>query len=359
MSQEQRQKQEHRLFTKRRENTRLTRREKLPWPEGKPFKILSLDGGGIRGIYSASLLSIVEQQLTAGAPISSYFDMIAGTSTGGIIALGLSLNLSADRIEKLYKEDGKQIFKQKWWWRLPIVRWQSLKLLHHIFRPLYDSKRLEHFLHREFGEAVLGQATTRVVVPAFMSPRAEITVFKTDHHPDFKNDWKTKVWEIARATSAAPTYLGGHGYKDVIFLDGGIWANNPIMVAIIDALSAYDISPGQIEILSIGTGNHPFEITLSNAKGGMWEWREAIKAAMFLTTDNVQAQAGLLLGPEQILRLEPEGNAVNIEMDDWETAAGILPEMAEKHYGKFEEDIAYFFMEKVSPRDCFYSADQM
>ena len=82
------------MFTDRRAGSLAFRRVRQSWPDGKVFKILSLDGGGIKGIYSAQFLARCEQELTAGKPLASYFDMIAGTSTGGIIALGLDNQVS-------------------------------------------------------------------------------------------------------------------------------------------------------------------------------------------------------------------------------------------------------------------------
>lgn len=350
MAQSQLPKRGHKLFTERRKNTNPARRKKLPWPSDKPFKILSLDGGGIRGLYGACLLALIENNITGGRPVANFFDMIAGTSTGGIMALGLGLEIPAHQIEKLYREDGKLIFHQPWYWRIP-----KLKLLRHCRRALYDHKILEALLYREFGDKTLGEATTRLVVPAFMTPKTEIAVFKTDHHPDYKNDFKSKAWEIARATSAAPTYLSGHDNDDVMFLDGGVWANCPIMVAIVDALSAYDITPEQIEILSIGTGNFPFEITLKNAKKGLWDWKEVIKGAMFLTTDNAYAQAALLLGPDKIIRLEPSEEASDIDLDDWAASIRLLPYMAASDFDLNKVHLDKFFRYPVEPRDKFYS----
>lgn len=303
-------------------------------------------------MYGACLLAKIEQQITGGEPIASYFDMIAGTSTGGIMALGLGLQVPANKIEQLYREDGKAIFKQPTLWE----SWPILKTLSHLKRSLYDPKTLETILYREFGDKILGDSVARLVIPAFMVPKTEITVFKTDHHPDFKNDYRSKAWEVARATSAAPTYLSGHGYEDVLFLDGGVWANNPVLAAVIDALSAYDISREQIEILSIGTGNPPFEINLKDARRGLFRWREAIKAAMFLTTDNAHAQAALLLGPECITRLEPTKEAATIGLDDWKSSVGVMPQMAADHFDAEIDAIKKFFAAKVTPRHRFYSA---
>ena len=97
------------MFTDRRANSRATRRERQPWPAGKPFKILSLDGGGIRGIYTAELVRRCEEAFAKGEPLGRYFDMIAGTSTGGIIALGLGLEIPTSDIVAFYRDDGRQI----------------------------------------------------------------------------------------------------------------------------------------------------------------------------------------------------------------------------------------------------------
>ena len=99
-----------RPFTERRLNSLQARREQLAWPADRPFRILSLDGGGIRGVYAATLLALVETELLNGAAIADHVDMIAGTSTGGIIAIGLGLGKPATQIERLYVQDGQHVF---------------------------------------------------------------------------------------------------------------------------------------------------------------------------------------------------------------------------------------------------------
>jgi uncharacterized protein len=98
------------MFTDRRINSLSVRRVRQPWPSDRPFKILSLDGGGIRGFYTAQFLARCERELTSGQPLVRYFDMIAGTSTGGIIALALALGFSTTEIQDFYVEDGRKIF---------------------------------------------------------------------------------------------------------------------------------------------------------------------------------------------------------------------------------------------------------
>jgi len=327
----------------------LTRRERLPWAADKPFRILSLDGGGIRGIYATTILARVEHEITNGRPIADFFDTIAGTSTGGIIALGLGLGKSADEIQQLYVQKGSQIFPAFW------SRHAWLKCFRQLFRVLHDHRTLERLLYETFQDARVGDSSARLVIPAFLGPMAQIAVLKTDHHHDFGRDYPMAAWEAARATSAAPAFLAGYRIDDYVFLDGGVWANNPIMAAVVDTLSAYDVSRDQIQVLSIGTGNAPYEIGKFAVRGGLFQWREIIKGAMFLTTDNAQAQAELLLGPEKILRLEPKGDAAAIGLDDWRAAVDKLVPLAEADFATNRAAIATYFEETVAPRHRFYT----
>jgi hypothetical protein len=127
------------------------------------------------------------------------------------------------------------------------------------------------------------------------------------------------------------------------------------MAVVIDALSAYDITREQIEIFSIGTGNAPYEISKFAVHVGFFRCREIIKGAIFLTTDNAQAQATLLLGPEKILRLEPTGTAAAIELDDWKSAVTQLVPLAKTDFESNRAQIEGFFREKVAPRHRFYT----
>lgn len=341
------------MFTDRRANSLATKRLRQPWPTGKPFKILTLDGGGIKGIYAAELLRRCEQSMAKGQQVASYFDMIAGTSTGGIIALGLGLKIPTDDIYAFYQADGREIFPPA----PPTKIGRLLQIVRNGRAPKLRHDVLEEALQKRFGEAVLGDSCARLVIPAFMMPKTEIAVFKTDHHSDYRHDHAAPMWKVARSTSAAPTFLKGleHEESGRIFIDGGVWANNPVMVAVVDALSAYDLTFDQIRILSIGAGNPPFELKRPAVLGGWFSWKEVIKAAMFLTTDNATAQAKLLLGPQNCTRIEPTGDSAAIEMDDYDRAITTLPDLAHQDFDDFREELAWFFQETVSPRERHYS----
>jgi uncharacterized protein len=265
------------------------------------------------------------------------------------MAIALGLKKPATAVERLYAHEGDKVFPEYW----TDHRW--LRLARRLKRSLYDNAVLEKLLYKTFGDQIVGDSYARLVIPSFLGPKTQIAVLKTDHHPDFKNDWKMAAWEAARATSAAPTFFPGHGGDGYVFLDGGIWANNPIMAAVIDALSAYDVSRDQIDVLSIGTGNAPHDISAFALHGGLFEWREIVSGAMFLTTDNAQAQATLLLGPEKILRLEPTGDATKIELDDFRSAKAQLPPLATADFEANKADIEYFFRSKVEPRHRYYT----
>jgi patatin-like phospholipase/acyl hydrolase len=340
------------MFTDRRANSLSTRRRRQPWPANKPFKILSLDGGGIRGIYTAEILRRSEEAFGRGAPLANYFDMIAGTSTGGIIALGLGLGIPTAEIVGFYRDDGRKIFPP-----LPgRLFGRAQRFIRSLRGPKLVHEALERALKGRFVDHLLGEAITRLVIPAFMMPKTEIAVFKTDHHEDFRNDHATPMWKVARATSAAPTYLKGleHEESGRIFIDGGVWANNPLMVALVDAVTAYDIGFEQIEVFSIGTGNAPFALRKPDVFRGQIAWREAIKASMFLTTDNATAQAMLLLGPDRCLRIEPAEADSAIELDDYDSAFARLPARAAEHFDVKRDHIARYFQNVVEPRERHY-----
>ena len=342
------------MFTNRRANSLRTKRRRQPWPKDKAFKILSLDGGGIKGIYTAEILRRCEEALGLGEPLARYFDMIGGTSTGGIIALALGLGISTEDITAFYRDDGRKIFPP-----LPDNCLDKARQLLSwgFWGPKLAHEKLEKALTHRFQDHLLGESSARLVIPAFMMPKTEIAVFKTDHHEDFKNDHRTPMWKVARSTSAAPTYLKGHEHEESgrIFIDGGVWANNPVMVALVDALTAYDLVPEQIEVFSIGTGNAPFELSRPDVIGGIWAWKKIIKAAMFLTTDNAASQAMLLLGPDSCLRLAPAGENALVEMDDYDAAFARLPALASRDFDENKGAISKFFTAVVEPRERHYT----
>ena len=329
---------------KRSDGTLYAQRQKLPWPKDEPFRILSIDGGGIRGILPAALLKEMETRYTAGVPAGKFFDMIAGTSTGGIIALGLGAGLSAQSIFEFYVEHGPTIFPRRRFTLQPFRKLQSWAwAARDTVRYRYDAKALAEALGSVFGDAVLGSAERRLVVPAF-DQATEVWLFKTPHHPDYKLDWKEPLTLVARATSAAPSYFRSMKDGKRRFLDGGVWANNPVMLALVDALACYDIDRRQIEILSLGCADNKYVITRRHDSGGLWRWKGIMSASSQLQSQNALGQAGLLIGRDQLLRVDaPADKTEQIDLDDFESAFAVLPGMAISLLEQHRDGLQKFF----------------
>jgi patatin-like phospholipase/acyl hydrolase len=219
------------------------------------YRILSLDGGGIRGVFPAAFLARIEEHLKY--PIGQYFDLIAGTSTGGIIAIGLGLGLSAGDILKLYVEQGPAIFGQE---HGPIQNWirQKLRGMAHLLVTKHSSEPLRRALEDVLGRRRLGESRTRLVIPAWHPVLERVYLYKTAHHPRLESDYKQPAIDAAMATAAAPTFLKPHMTESAVELvDGGVWANNPIGVAVIEAIGMLGWPGNRLKILSIGTINEP------------------------------------------------------------------------------------------------------
>ncbi len=307
---------------RRSDGTRQTLRPVQPWPSGKPFKILSIDGGGILGILPCMILSEIEKRFLDDDSIGKHFDMIVGTSTGGIIALGLGQGKSAREISKLYTERGRFIFPgnrlTRW-----LRGWAGLA-----FTP-YDRGNLEKELRREFSDGLFGSSTIPTCIPSFEGRYGEPYVFKTPHHPDYKKDQYERIVDVGLSTAAAPTIFAAVKRNGYVFADGGIWANNPAMIGIVDAMTCYDIDRSQIRLLSLGCGQESFRMRWWHRIGGRLVWaRLFASSAMRAQSHNALGQAGLLIGRSNMVRLDAAEVVSRIGMDDVGRALVEMPPVA-------------------------------
>ncbi len=254
------------------------------------FQILSLDGGGIKGIFAASVLAAMEEDL--GINICDHFDLIAGTSTGGIIAIGLGLGMRPREIVEFYLNHGKAIFPQRY-------------LIHQLFRSKYSPEPLENALKECFQDKRFGESKKRLVIPAYDMDNDKARLFRTPHLERLRRDRNILAREVARATSAAPTYFPVSKTDSTRMIDGGVWANNPTLVAIVEALQLeYDIK--SLKVLNVGTFE---EVTHRHHKlnlGGLIAWRnDIVDIIMRGQNIGVYNQAKFLLGKENVLRISP------------------------------------------------------
>lgn len=264
------------------------------------FRILSIDGGGIKGVFPAAFLAAIER--TSGRPIADRFDLIVGTSTGGILALGLGFGFSAEVMLDFYRTRGPRIFPaSRWAWRL-----HDLKSL---FRRRYDAGVLRGALGEVFGDRRLGEAKTKLVIPATSAQTGDVYIFKTPHHPRFVTDQHERIVDVALATAAAPTYFPPHvGRNGVTLLDGGLWANNPVMVGVVEALAILEQPRETVRVLSLGCTASPISLgAMARRNGGAAAWaKPAVEWLAHGQAISATNQARLLLGELNVLRVQPE-----------------------------------------------------
>lgn len=298
------------------------------------FKILAIDGGGMKGVFPAKYLSDIEEQV--GKPIHQYFDLIAGTSTGGIIALGLANDISAKDILELYLKRGKDIFGN----RRTILPFS--KDSH------YENDGLIQVLQETFGDKLLKEVNTMVCIPSIEHQKASPKVYKTPHHPHFIKDGNIEIWKIALATSAAPTYLPAAVIDDnECKIDGGLWANNPVLVAIAEAVKL-GYSLDQIKVLSIGTGTSLYEVDNKHAiRGGILSWgTNLVDFTMQAQSKGAFYTACYLIG-NRLSRIDFE-TGVNYKLDN--TESNILARLQHEANQKFLDSF-----EKGNIRTQFFS----
>lgn len=256
--------------------------------ESKKFRVLSLDGGGIRGLFSATILAEIEKDLkkekAENWQIYKNVDLIFGTSTGGILGLALALGIPAEEIKNLYLENAAEIFGT----RGNLYR----KIKSFCLSFLYASHKrnnLERLVKEVYSkshngnEPLLKDCKLPVAVSIYNLDNGTPSVLKSNYHPRFTRDLNLPVFKAALATSAAPTYFDPYSSvpyfntkgEEIPFqykVDGGVWANNPSLIALIEAQKAFKKNLEEISLLSIGTGKTVF-IEKERKKGfGLIYW---------------------------------------------------------------------------------------
>ncbi|QEX15918.1 patatin [Hypericibacter terrae] len=243
-----------------------------------PFQILSISGGGYLGLYSIAVLASLEQSI--GRPIASCFDLIAGTSVGGIIALGLAAECPAEEIKAAFEKEGKSIFSSR---AAPTTRFgQWRDFGRSLFSPKYTGTALRNVVGSIIGEETLiGDLKHPVVVPTVNLTKGTPQVFKTPHHLSFQRDHLLRVVDVAVATSAAPTYFPIAEIGDELFADGGLFANSPDMIALHEAEHFLKVKYQDICLLSIGTTTTQFSFShRTGRKLGTAAWARRLASAM-------------------------------------------------------------------------------
>lgn len=263
------------------------------------YNILSLDGGGIRGLLSCKLLERLDRLYPGYLEKVSLF---AGTSTGGILALGLAAGLTPSEIAEIYQQDGVKIFSKS--------IWDKIGDIDRFYYPDYGNKALAEALETKFGDMRLGDLKKKVLISSFRLDSGSVTKMGVrswkpkffQNFDDDPSDCDQKVVDVALRTSAAPTYFPV--YQG--FADGGLVANNPSMCAVAQAL---DKGTGKqklnkITVLSIGTGVLPKYVSGFNENWGYLQWAPHLITIMMDGVSGVaDFQCKQILGP-RYLRLD-------------------------------------------------------
>ncbi len=259
-------------------------------------KILAIDGGGIKGIFPASVLAQVEASV--GRNVGDFFDLIVGTSTGGIIALGLGMSFTAQQMLTFYHTLGPSVFRgSRIWNALRRVHWAK-----------YKSEPLRAALEQHFGERKLGESRKRLVIPSVNLITGDVHIYKTAHHPRLTRDYRERVVDVALATSAAPTYFPTHrSTLGLPLIDGGVWANNPAGLAAVEAISMLGWARGDFKILSIGCTEEPLDIHQTPKKSWGWvRWGFRIVDVIYRAQSSSSlGTAQHLAGNENVIRISP------------------------------------------------------
>jgi uncharacterized protein len=336
------------------------------------FKILSIDGGGIRGVIPCIILKFIEEQ--TGKKIPDLFHLIAGTSTGGIIALGLSVpdgdgqnKYDAKTMLGLYKENGEAIFEKRKKDFLSVLS-SAHKKVGVLFENPYNINNIENLLHQYFGAGKLKEALTDLLITTYDIESGR-PFYYSSRLAEKKEKENFLMKEIARSTSAAPTFFTPLLTKydetnDVSFVDGGVFANNPSLLAYAEAKELWkqkqkrgkafdaDVTKDDDDLpffmLSLGTGYHPHRISGKDAeKWRSSQWLEPLLSGIFMNSVAASTDYTMqhLLPPYEddtvrYKRLNFEIPEENTAMDDASPKnIGALIELAEDYVKQNESQL--------------------
>lgn len=290
---------------------------------GETFKILSLDGGGIRGVFSAHVLKRLEEEL--GRKIIEHFDLVAGTSTGSILAAAVACDINLEEVINLYKEYGAKIFDRH---RSCVPK--GLKLL---CKSLYEKNHLDSVISGVIGEKTLGEISFPLVIPATNIGSGIVHVFKSNYSSGFTRDPKVLLKDAVLASCSAPMYFDPTRVNEYLIADGGLWANNPALVASIEALRFFGKEIGDIRVLSIGTGHARTSYGVDSGKGwgflSGWKREEFVNFWMSLQSQSINNYLQLLLGRDHVVRIDFDTD-LPLPLDDVSSIGNLIARADER-----------------------------
>ena len=240
----------------------------------KQKKILSLNGGGVRGIFTISILARLEEHIEKksdekNVKIGDYFDLISGASIGGILAIGLANGLSARELKNILQSHAKKIFPTKWYSYIPLLG-GKISVFLSLIKTRYEPGPLRKAVIEAVGEnSYVKGLKRRIVIPVVNISAGTPSVIKTKHKPNWGRDDKYNLIDVAMATSAAPTYFPPHKINESYHLDGGLVANDASLIAIHEAQHFLNWDINALSVLNVGTMSK--KMTVNHNKIKWWK----------------------------------------------------------------------------------------
>jgi patatin-like phospholipase/acyl hydrolase len=278
------------------------------------MKLLAIDGGGIRGIYASHVLERIQDEFKT--EFHREFDLIAGTSTGSIIAAAIAFGIPVSSVTELYRKDGPRIFRPKKWSFGGIVASR------------YSSDPLRDALAAVFSDATLSDTKTRLIIPATDIGNGGVHIFKSPYDKRFVRDRHVKVVDAILASCSAPSYFSPAKVGPYQLSDGGLWANSPSLVAVTEALTRLNADRSEIRLLSVGTGigKNYYPINNVGKKWGFltgWGIQKFISMLLNLQAATASNVTQLILDKDQLVRVNFESD-LPLSLDDTSTLDDLI-----------------------------------
>lgn len=303
----------------------------------KTFKILSLSGGGIRGIFQAIFINKIQKYFDK--PLYNYFDLVCCTSTGAIVGMCLSMGIDIERIVDLYINRGEKLFKKN--------------ILRPFFKgPIYNQSILKQELVKIFQNSKLKDVKTKVIVTSASINHFNHKVF-TNFHSLQNSDNDLSLVDVILSSTAAPTFFSPVKPigQERLYVDGGLWANTPSSLGILYANKYLNIPVNNIKLISIGTGNFPVSATIdyfNNLRQYSIKSIRTIFELMFASQSSFADQySNSVLGDDNYISISANLDEI-IALDDAKKAISKLPSLAEQAAEIYIEKFVKFLVTDVT-----------
>lgn len=281
----------------------------MKWTKEQPFQALALTGGGYRGLYTAKALQTMEDSI--GEPIGRRFDLLCGTSIGGVVALAAAFEVPMCKVVEVFEQHGEKIFPSS---QRPPRGAGKVRQYWDLFRfakkARYSTAPLRAAISALIpADALLGDALHPIAIPAVNLTEGHPQLFKTRHVKEWNRDWKIKAIDIAVATAAAPTFFELAEIGNNLYADGGLFANAPDQVAIHEAEFFFKVPLEAIRLLSVGTTTKSYSVSYSAGRNfGVADWMKGQRLLSVMISSQQQFVEQLVthrLG-ENYLRIDHE-----------------------------------------------------